>query len=77
MDASQPLLFLQSCLENEVVVYAKGLKILSGSLTAFDQHLNLVLTNAKETAPSENTRHFEILFVRGDSVILVTNEVRN
>jgi U6 snRNA-associated Sm-like protein LSm3 len=75
MEASQPLLLLQTCLECDVQVYAKGLKTIVGRLNAFDQHLNIVLSNAKEFDQLNNsTRAFEVLFVRGDSIILVCND---
>ena len=58
-------------------------------MQAFDQHLNMVLSNAKETLikVDENpetgeknetniTRDFELLYLRGDTVTLISPMVK-
>ena len=66
---------LQASLESHVQVYTKGLKIVSGKLVAFDQHMNIMVSKAKEHSQAEGSiRNFDFLFIRGDSIILISNE---
>ena len=78
MDTSvkQPLDLVRLSLDERILVKCRGNKELRGKLHAFDQHLNLVLEDVEETtmaadgAPSKRT--MDMLFVRGDVVILVS-----
>ena len=70
----------------------KGDRSVTGTLHAYDQHLNMVLSDARETrqlrvedeqtevgadrsstaaVSHPRTRQYEMLFLRGDSIILV------
>jgi U6 snRNA-associated Sm-like protein LSm3 len=76
----QPLDLIKFCLDNPVQVRLKGGRQLAGKLHAFDAHLNLVLGDAKEIykcqgenlVEEDKERDFPMLFIRGDSIILVT-----
>ncbi|KXS11634.1 Sm-like ribonucleo protein [Gonapodya prolifera JEL478] len=80
----QPLDLVKLSLDEVVRVKLRGDRELKGKLHAFDQHLNMVLGDVEETVVvvdvNEETyeetvrtikRAHEMLFVRGDGVILV------
>ena len=66
-------------LDEIVHVKMKNDRILEGKLHAFDQHLNLVMGNVKETIYSVNDdlsvsiaeKKHSLMFIRGDKVILI------
>ncbi|KAL1928085.1 hypothetical protein VTP01DRAFT_3001 [Rhizomucor pusillus] len=81
----QPLDLVQLSLDERIYVKLRGDRELRGILHAFDGHLNMVLGNVEETITlvdvNEETyeevirtvrRNFDMLFVRGDGVILVS-----
>ena len=82
---SNPIKIVQQSLDALVLVEMKGDREMIGSLQGFDQHLNLMLTNATEThstvsvdtETSEETfetkeRFMDSVYIRGDTVILVS-----
>ncbi|KNC56096.1 U6 snRNA-associated Sm-like protein LSm3 [Thecamonas trahens ATCC 50062] len=79
-----PLDLLRLALNERVVVKMRGERELAGKLHAFDQHLNLVLSDVEETItvnevdqePTTTTRKLDMLFVRGDGVILCSPPLR-
>jgi U6 snRNA-associated Sm-like protein LSm3 len=81
MQADQPLNFVKLSLDEMVNVKMRGDRELAGKLHAFDQHMNLVLGSVVETTTNvdigttqtfKSTRNFDMLFVRGDGVILLS-----
>jgi U6 snRNA-associated Sm-like protein LSm3 len=84
----RPIDLVRLSLDERVFVKCKGDRELKGKLHAFDEHLNLVLGEVeeihhysehdKETGEilaKSTKRNIEMLFVRGDSVILVSPPV--
>lgn len=84
-----PLDLIRLAIDEKVVVKCRGDRELRGRLHAFDNHLNMVLGEVEETVYTReideetdeeiNTstkRNIEMLFVRGDIVILVSPPVR-
>ncbi|AGO12472.1 AaceriAER125Cp [[Ashbya] aceris (nom. inval.)] len=74
-----PLDLLRLNLDERVYVKLRGARKLSGTLQAFDSHCNIVLSDAEETIYQlidgelkSETKSSEMVFVRGDSVTLVT-----
>jgi len=75
---------------NETIyIKLRGDRELRGKLYAYDQHLNMVLGNVEETVTTReineetteeivktSKRNVEMLFVRGDGVILVSPPTR-
>ncbi|KAG0663123.1 U4/U6-U5 snRNP complex subunit lsm3 [Maudiozyma exigua] len=67
-------------LDESIYVKLRGARSLVGTLQAFDSHCNMVLSDCVETIYSLNSegmlqneeRKSEMLFVRGDSVTLIT-----
>ena len=86
---SEPIDLVRMSLDERVLVKLKGDRELKGKLHAYDQHLNLVLGDVEEVVTSvevdEETfeeiiktskRQIEMLFVRGDGVILISPPLR-
>ncbi|KAH3900009.1 related to U6 snRNA-associated Sm-like protein LSm3 [Saccharomycodes ludwigii] len=80
-----PLDLLRLNLDEEVYVKLRGCREIVGTLQAFDSHCNLVLSDAIETIYELNeednekltssNKSSEMLFIRGDTVLLVTTPV--
>ncbi|KAJ3128407.1 Sm-like protein lsm3b [Nowakowskiella sp. JEL0407] len=86
---SQPLDLVRLSLDERIYVKMRGDRELTGRLHAFDQHMNLVLGEVEElitvvefneATQEESVRvikkGYEMLFVRGDGVILVSPPMR-
>eukprot|EP01031_Cornospumella_fuschlensis_P038248 gene38248-46478_t len=89
MSIDTPLDLIRLSIDERIYVKCKGDRELRGKLHAFDQHLNLVLGDVEESVLSREVdeeteeeivkvtkRNVEMLFVRGDVVILVSPPVR-
>ncbi|KAK2950391.1 putative snrnp sm protein [Blattamonas nauphoetae] len=81
----QPLDTVRLALGERVYVKLRGERELRGKLHGFDQHMNILLSDAEETIThikfdpvtneeitSKTTKTSEMIFVRGDLVILVS-----
>ena len=84
-----PLDLIRLAIDEKIVVKCRGERELRGRLHAFDQHLNMVLGDGEETVTSReideeteeemvrsSKREIDMLFVRGDIVILVSPPIR-
>merc|ERR1712093_785528 len=81
---AEPLDLVRLCLDEIVFVKLRGDRELKGRLHAYDSHCNLVLGDVEETIyvveedeDEEETvktihKKSEMLFVRGDSVVLIS-----
>ncbi|RXK40662.1 U6 snRNA-associated Sm-like protein LSm3 [Tremella mesenterica] len=82
---SEPLDLVKLSLGERVFIKLRGDRTLTGNLHAYDAHMNLVLSQVEENIhivdvgedgtaapPRIERRGFEMLFIRGDSVILVS-----
>jgi len=76
----QPLDLIELSIDERVFVKCRGNRELRGKLHAFDQHLNMVLGDVEEVVTedegNQRKRNMEMLFVRGDGVILVSPPLR-
>ena len=81
----EPLDLVKFSIDERVYVKCKGDRELRGKLHAFDKHCNMVLGDVEETITSVvidddtqeeivqySNRKLDMLFVRGDSVILLS-----
>ncbi|KAH7132634.1 hypothetical protein B0J11DRAFT_427384 [Dendryphion nanum] len=81
---TEPLDLVRLCIDEMVLVKLRGDRELKGRLHAYDSHCNLVLGDVEETIyvadeeeddvePRVRTikKQSEMLFVRGDSVVLI------
>ncbi|KAI6189484.1 U6 snRNA-associated Sm-like protein LSm3 isoform X2 [Aphelenchoides bicaudatus] len=86
----EPLDLIRLSLNERVYVKMRTERELEGRLHAFDQHLNMILADVKETITTVETdeesyeeiyktveRILPMVFVRGDSVILVSPPARH
>lgn len=89
MEISQPIDLVKLSLGENVHIKCKGNRELTGRLHAFDQHLNLVLEGVDETLSYLETnadtleeslkiikKQYEMLYIRGDAVILISPMVK-
>nr|5VSU_C Chain C, U6 snRNA-associated Sm-like protein LSm3 [Saccharomyces cerevisiae S288C] len=74
-----PLDLLKLNLDERVYIKLRGARTLVGTLQAFDSHCNIVLSDAVETIYqlnneelSESERRCEMVFIRGDTVTLIS-----
>jgi len=85
----EPLDLIRLSLDERIFVKLRGDRELRGKLHAYDQHLNMILGDVTETHTvveiDEETfeeiikpvkREIDMLFVRGDAVILVAPPIR-
>ncbi|KAK6588608.1 hypothetical protein RS030_3453 [Cryptosporidium xiaoi] len=84
---TEPLDLIRLSLDEQVFVKCRGNRELEGTLYAFDPHMNMVLGNVKEKYYEESqdvnnktgepkTRRIEMLFLRGDLIILVRPAIK-
>mmetsp|Transcript_12515 Transcript_12515/g.31223 ORF Transcript_12515/g.31223 Transcript_12515/m.31223 type:complete len:95 (+) Transcript_12515:27-311(+) len=86
---TEPLDLVRLSLDERIHVKLRGDRDLRGKLHAYDQHLNMVLSDVEEIVTSvevdEETyeeiiktskRQIDMLFVRGDGVILISPPLR-
>ena len=74
MEASRPLDALNEARGKRVVVDLKNSKQFVGKLKAFDIHINVVLDDAEERADGEIKRKIGTVFVRGDTITVISPE---
>ena len=72
MEQLRPLDALNKARNKRVIVELKNGKQLIGSLNAFDIHINVVLTDAEEHFEGEVKRKLGTVFIRGDTIILIS-----
>ena len=85
----KPLDLIRLSIDERVLIKCRGGRELEGKLHAFDEHLNMVLEDVEEKVTTveidEDTdeelvstqhREIEMLFVRGDAIILVSPPMR-
>ncbi|KAH3685361.1 hypothetical protein WICPIJ_003646 [Wickerhamomyces pijperi] len=78
---SEPLDLFKVLLDEKVHVKLRGAREITGRLHAYDSHCNIVLSDAVETIYDTDAndqlistqKKSEVIFVRGDSVILVSS----
>ncbi|KAM9904626.1 hypothetical protein OXX79_002644 [Metschnikowia pulcherrima] len=73
----EPLDLIRYQLDEAVLVKLRGAREMKGKLQGYDSHCNLVLSDAEEHIYGESesdvvVKKSEMVFVRGDSVILIS-----
>lgn len=89
LNRSEPLDLIRLSIDEQIFVKCRGNRELKGTLYAYDPHMNMVLGNVEEThyedipqSDTQNnekkpkTRRIEMLFLRGDLIILVKPAVK-
>jgi small nuclear ribonucleoprotein len=72
MDASRPLDLLNAARDKRVIIELKNGRQFAGKLVAFDIHINCVLDDAEEMDNGEIKRKIGKVFLRGDTIILIS-----
>jgi small nuclear ribonucleoprotein len=65
-----PLQALEKALGQRVVLALKDLRVLEGTLSGFDEHMNLVLTDAEERLQSA-AKKLGTVVLRGNNVVSI------
>ncbi len=68
----RPLDALNAARNKRVIVELKNGKQYVGKLKSFDIHVNVVLDEAEERIENETKRKLGTLFLRGDTIILIS-----
>jgi len=76
MESERPLDALNAARGKRVILELKNHKQLIGTLRAFDIHINTVLEDAEEHVEGELKRKLGKVFVRGDTIILISQAWR-
>ena len=63
---------LEESLGKIVLVKLKGGRSIRGLLQGFDNHMNLLLSEAEDVSSTEKTDRLGTIIVRGDNVILIS-----
>ena len=74
MENSRPLDALNAARNKRVIVELKNQKQYVGNLKSFDIHVNVVLDNAEEKENGETKRKLGTIFIRGDTIIMISPE---
>jgi len=74
MEAARPLDALNAARNKRVMVELKNGRQYTGVLKAFDIHINTVLSEAEERVDGEVKRKLGQLFIRGDTITILSPE---
>ena len=74
MENSRPLDALNDARDKRVIVELKNGRQFLGNLKAFDIHINVVLEDAEERENNELKRKLGVVFIRGDTITLISPE---
>ena len=69
---SRPIDALNNARNKRVIIELKNNKQLIGTLKSFDMHINCVLDDTEEHLNGELKRKLGTVFVRGDTIILIS-----
>ena len=72
MESARPLDALNESRNKRVIVELKNGKQFVGKLKSFDIHINIVLEDAEEMAEGTLKRKIGLVFLRGDTIILIS-----
>ncbi len=72
IEQSRPLDALNKARNKRVILELKNGTQIIGQLKAFDIHINCVLENTEERANGEIKRKLGTVFIRGDTIILIS-----
>jgi len=73
-ESARPLDTLNAARDKRVIVELKNGKQYLGNLKAFDIHINVVLEKAEERENNEVKRKLGVVFLRGDTITIISPE---
>ena len=62
---------LDSCINKVILIKLKNRTIIRGNLQAFDQHMNLILTEVEDIT-EDNVKNLNKIILRGDNILIVS-----
>ncbi len=74
MEALRPFDALNNARNKRVIVEMKGGKQYIGNLKSFDPHINVVLEDAEEHVNGELKKRLGIIFIRGDTITVISTQ---
>ena len=74
MEPARPLDALNKARDKRVLVELKNNKQYIGKLKSFDIHINIVLEDVEERANGEMTRKLGNVFIRGDTITVISTD---
>ena len=69
--SSEIVKILDECLNKVIVIKLRNNKIIQGNLQAFDQQMNLILTNSKDIT-EDDVKSLDQIILRGDNILMVS-----
>ena len=69
--SSEIIKLLDDCVNKVIVIKLRNKKIIQGSLQAFDQQMNLILTNTEDIT-EDDVKSLDKIILRGDNIIMVS-----
>ncbi len=69
--SSEIVKILDDCVNKVIVIKLRNKKIIQGNLQAFDQQMNLILTNSEDIT-EDNVKSLDKIILRGDNIIMVS-----
>lgn len=72
MEPARPLDALNKSRDKRILVELKNNKQYIGKLKSFDIHINIVLEDAEERVNGEVTRKLGVVFIRGDTITIIS-----
>jgi len=70
--ASRPFDFLDKAIGKQILVHLKEGKDVRGKLEAFDQHMNLAISDATELEDGEKKQKIGQVILRGDNIFYIS-----
>ena len=69
--SSEIVKILDECINKVIVIKLRNNKIIQGNLQAFDQQMNLILTNSKDIT-EDDVKNLDQIILRGDNILIVS-----
>ena len=74
MEQLRPLDALNKARDKRIIVELKNNKQFIGKLISFDIHINIVLDDVEERMNGEMVRKLNTVFIRGDTITIISTE---
>ena len=74
MEPVRPLDALNKVRDKRIIVELKNNKQYTGKLKSFDIHINIVIEDVEERFNGEMTRKLGTVFIRGDTITVISTE---
>ncbi len=74
MEPARPLDALNKVRDKRIIVELKNNKQYIGKLKSFDIHINIVIEDVEERFNGEMTRKLGTVFIRGDTITVISTE---